>query len=210
MPAPAWPKAVIENGSQNGDAASFVEWFQKDWLILWQVLKLRARNPGHDSKGKARRGDGPTRAIYRDDKNNTCFRERRGGESGVEGLAWAMCFSAKRPVRQGNPVQGAGVATRRPVGLHGSGIYSPRFGILGSTCATTLCRRGRNPRRKKQLKRRGELGHLTRTEYRAPTSGEMPATFLETSATPLACPLPLTTEALPEPANGPNEAMPKA
>ena len=41
-----------------------------------------------------------------------------------------------------------------------------------------------------------------RTEYRAPTSGEMPATFLETSATPLACPLPLTTEALPEPANG--------
>lgn len=41
-----------------------------------------------------------------------------------------------------------------------------------------------------------------RTEYRAPTSGEMPATSLETSATPLACPLPLTTEALPEPANG--------
>ena len=41
-----------------------------------------------------------------------------------------------------------------------------------------------------------------RTEYRTPTSGEMPATFLETSTTPLACPLPLTTEALPEPANG--------
>ena len=39
MPAPARPKAVIENGSQNDDAANFVEWFQKDWLILWQVLK---------------------------------------------------------------------------------------------------------------------------------------------------------------------------
>ena len=41
-----------------------------------------------------------------------------------------------------------------------------------------------------------------RMEYRAPTSGEMPATFLATSTTPLACPLPLTVEALPEPADG--------
>jgi hypothetical protein len=39
VPAPARPEAVIENGSQNDDAANFVEWFQKDWLILWQVLK---------------------------------------------------------------------------------------------------------------------------------------------------------------------------
>lgn len=41
-----------------------------------------------------------------------------------------------------------------------------------------------------------------RMESGAPTSGEMPATVLETTTTPLACPLPLTTEALPEPANG--------
>ena len=34
------------------------------------------------------------------------------------------------------------------------------------------------------------------------TSGEMPATFLDTATTPLACPLPLTTEALPEPPSG--------
>jgi outer membrane biosynthesis protein TonB len=39
-------------------------------------------------------------------------------------------------------------------------------------------------------------------ESGAPTSGEMPATSLEIATTPLACPLPLTTEALPEPANG--------
>src|SRR5271163_4001475 len=40
-----------------------------------------------------------------------------------------------------------------------------------------------------------------RMETGALTSGEMPATFLDTATTPLACPLPLTTEALPEPAN---------
>ena len=41
-----------------------------------------------------------------------------------------------------------------------------------------------------------------RMESRAPTTGEMPATFLETPTTALVCPLPLTTETLPEPANG--------
>ena len=41
-----------------------------------------------------------------------------------------------------------------------------------------------------------------RMESGALTSGEMPATFLDTATTPLACPLPLTTEALPEPASG--------
>jgi hypothetical protein len=39
-------------------------------------------------------------------------------------------------------------------------------------------------------------------ESGAPISGETPATLLETATTPLACPLPLTTEALPEPVNG--------
>jgi hypothetical protein len=34
------------------------------------------------------------------------------------------------------------------------------------------------------------------------TSGEMPATFLGNANTPIACPLPLTTVTLPEPANG--------
>ena len=41
-----------------------------------------------------------------------------------------------------------------------------------------------------------------RTESGAATSGEMPATFPDTATTPLACPLPLTTAASPEPTNG--------
>ena len=40
------------------------------------------------------------------------------------------------------------------------------------------------------------------TETGAPTSGEMAASFLEATTTAIACTLPLTTEALPEPANG--------
>jgi hypothetical protein len=39
MPAGARPKAVIQCGGRNGDAANFAEWFKKEWLILCQVLK---------------------------------------------------------------------------------------------------------------------------------------------------------------------------
>jgi Gram-negative bacterial TonB protein C-terminal len=59
------------------------------------------------------------------------------------------------------------------------------------------------PEAYKAIERPGESPATTlRMESSAPTSGEMRATFLDAATTPLACPLPLTTEALPEPANG--------
>lgn len=62
---------------------------------------------------------------------------------------------------------------------------------------------GQKPNAHKTIEAPGENPDTTpRMKSGALTSGEMPATFLDTATTPLACPLPLTTEALPETANG--------
>jgi periplasmic protein TonB len=62
---------------------------------------------------------------------------------------------------------------------------------------------GQKPEAHKAVAAPGENPVTTlRMESGAPTSGEVPATFLETATASLACRLPLTTEALPEPANG--------
>jgi periplasmic protein TonB len=62
---------------------------------------------------------------------------------------------------------------------------------------------GQKPNAHKAIEAPGENPDTTpRMKSGALTSGEMPATFLDTATTPLACPLPLATEALPEPANG--------
>jgi hypothetical protein len=62
---------------------------------------------------------------------------------------------------------------------------------------------GQKPEAHKAIEAPGESPVTTpRLESGAPASGEMPATFVDTAITPLDCPLPLTTETLPEPTNG--------
>jgi len=62
---------------------------------------------------------------------------------------------------------------------------------------------GQKPNAHKAIEALGDNPDATpMMESGALTNGEMPATFLRTATTPLACPLPLTTETLPEPTNG--------
>src|SRR5277367_4551842 len=94
-PAPARPKPDIQCRARTAMPQNSPSGSKRNGGFCVKCSSNRGRNPGHDPRGEARGGDGATRAIDRDDKNDTRFRERRGGESELESLAWAMRFSAQ-------------------------------------------------------------------------------------------------------------------
>ena len=93
----------------------------------------RAGNPGHDPRGEARGGDGATRAIYRNDKNNTDF--ENGAVVNLNSrVSLGRCVFLRND-QSGREIlcKVLNLATSRPGGLHGSGIYRLAIRDLGES-----------------------------------------------------------------------------
>jgi Gram-negative bacterial TonB protein C-terminal len=203
MPAGARPKAAYRCWGQNGDATNFAEWFKKGMVDSVSSAQATPIEIPVTIQG-ARPVEGTARReLFTETTKTTLVFENGAVVNLSSRVSLGQCVFLRND-QSGREIL-CKVLNWRQVGhagytdlefaAHDSGFW----GVHAEQSSAAE----QKPEAHKAIEAPAESPVTTpRMESGAATSGEMPATFLDTATTPLACPLPQTIETLPEPTNG--------